>query len=97
LPGAFDDGFLVGGKSAALGKEGADLPLELTLGPVALETRVFVEGALPRVFEPDQIRQMGPRKFEQLFDRQWAWGAVGGFPHRRCGNVALRCGRFAKG
>ena len=57
---AFDDGFPVGGKSAALVKEGADLPLELALGPVALETLVFAEGAFPRVFEPDQIRQMRP-------------------------------------
>jgi len=73
------------------------LPLELALGPVTLETLVFVDGAFPRVFEPDQIREMRPRKFEQLLDRQRAGLAVARIPNRRCGSVARRFGRFPEG
>jgi hypothetical protein len=38
-------------RAGALIEERADLPLELALGPVGLETFVFVEGVFPLVVE----------------------------------------------
>ncbi len=62
--GVFDDGFLVGGKSGTLVEERADLALELTDGPISLETFVFVESAFPRIFQADELDQVGPGESE---------------------------------
>ena len=62
--GTLDDGRLVFGKPGALEEEGADLALELALGPVALEALVFVESPLERVVDPHQFDEVRPGEMQ---------------------------------
>lgn len=83
LSSGLDDSLLIGGQPGALVKQGADLALELALGPVALETFVFVESPLPGIVEPDQLQEMSPRQTEEHGHRQWRRQAFGGLAHHR--------------
>ena len=56
----FDDGVFVGREAGAFVEERTDLAVKLDLGPVALETFVFVEGAFQWVVQADQFEQMRP-------------------------------------
>jgi hypothetical protein len=53
-------------RASALIEERADLTLELALGPVPSEAFVFVEGAFPRVAEPDEFAEVAPGKLQHF-------------------------------
>jgi len=55
LPRAGDNGAFVFGEPGALVEETADLALELAHGPRAEEALVFVERALPRIVEAEEL------------------------------------------
>ena len=69
--GALDDGSFVFGKTGALKEERTDLALKLAHGPVALETFVFVEGALERVGKADEFENLRPREVEHGLGGKW--------------------------
>lgn len=79
-PAGVDDRRFVGGESGAFVEQRADLALELTLGPVALEAFVFAESALPRIVQPDKFCEVGPGQFQQLQGGKRSWFR---FPHHR--------------
>ncbi len=72
-----DHGLFVGGKPGALVEQGADLALELALGPMVLEAFVFVEGALPRIVDGEEIHEVRPRELQEHLDRQPARAGFG--------------------
>ena len=50
--------------AGALEEERTNLTLKLADGPVALETFVFVEGALERVVEADEFDELSPGEMQ---------------------------------
>ena len=61
VSGRFDDGLFIGGESGAFVKQGFNLPLELTHGPLAFQAFVFVESTFPRIFDAEEFLKFGPR------------------------------------
>lgn len=82
FPRAGDDGAFVFGEAGALVELRTDLPLELANGPGAEEAFVFVECALPRIVEAEDIDQVRPGKLENLLGLERRRKIRDRFPHQ---------------
>ena len=56
----FDDRLLVGRETGAFIKQAADLTLELTDGPIALEAFILEEGPFPRIVDREEFLELRP-------------------------------------